>query len=116
MLFMYSEAERKSYNPCNYDARSSMDATVLNLVRAEPKKYAQKAEKLLLDAEAQLEEAATRYSKTTSQYCYKDTKLEQARAIHRAITTINTGQRVMFSDEVTLKRWISSRSDYLGEM
>lgn len=85
-----------------------MDATVLNQIRAEPKKYAQKAEKLLLDAEAQLGEAAIRYSKTTSQYCDKESKLEQARAIHRAITSINAGQRVMFSDEVTLKRWLSS--------
>lgn len=87
-----------------------MDATVLNRVRAEPKKYTQKAEKLLIDAEAQLEEAATHYSKTTSQYCNQETRLEQALAVHRAITAINAGQRVMFSDEVTLKRWLSRTS------
>lgn len=85
-----------------------MDATVLNQVRAEPKKYAQKAEELLLDAEAQLEVTATRYSKTSSQYCDKETKLEQARAIHRAITAINAGLRVMFSDAVVLERRLNS--------
>lgn len=84
-----------------------MDATVLNQARAEPKKYAQKAEKLLLAAEAQLEAVDTRYSKTSSQYCDKESKLEQARAIHRAITAINADQRVMFSDAVVLERWLS---------
>lgn len=88
-----------------------MDTPVLYQVRTETETYHQKAERLLRDAEAQFEEISTRYGKTTSQYCGQESKLEQARAIHRAITAINAGQRVMFSDEVTLRRWLQLSSN-----
>lgn len=88
-----------------------MDAPVLYQVRADSEKYRQKAEQLLRDAEAQFEETSARYGKTTSQYCGQESKLEQARAIHRAITAINAGQRVMFSDEVTMRRWLQLSSN-----
>lgn len=84
-----------------------MDATIVNQVRAAPQKYTQKAEALLHDAELHLQQALMRYAKTSAQYCSKESKQEQARAIHRAVVNILSGRRVMFSDMVTLKCWLN---------
>ncbi|MBS1154445.1 MAG: hypothetical protein H6R07_369 [Proteobacteria bacterium] len=84
-----------------------MDSTILNQIRAEPEIYIQKAEMFLRDTEEQFLQVAARYSTASIQYCDKENKLEQARAIHRGVTAINAGRVVMFSDKVTLCSWLS---------
>ncbi len=85
-----------------------MDTTVLNPIRAAPEQYALLAEKQLQTAQEQFQQMAARHAKVSAQYCDKESKLERARAIQRAVTAIIAGRRVMFSDEVTLRRWLGN--------
>lgn len=82
-----------------------MDDCILKQILADPETYLLKAEMLLRDAEKQLQAAANHYVKTSIQYCDRECRLEQARAIFRAVTAVNTGRKVLFSDEISLKRW-----------
>ncbi|MBS1155478.1 MAG: hypothetical protein H6R07_1402 [Proteobacteria bacterium] len=84
-----------------------MDATVLNQIQAASEKYLQETEKFLCGAEEQFQQVATHYGNLSTQYCEKEIKLEQARAVHRAVTAISTGLLAKYSDEVTLRHWLN---------
>lgn len=80
--------------------------TSSDLISKAPDKYLVVASNMVADRQAELDAIALKRTRSSSAYCTAEAKLEQAKAIYRAVQAITNSRHAMFSDRATLDHWI----------